>query len=348
MDSLDLHTCAEFDRWIDDAGTITLTAHTFPDGDALGSTVALCSYLRDCRGKNAAVILPNPYSDDIAFIAEDAPVLSYSQSREEADRHIGCSDLIICMDCNAFNRTEGLQDILSAAKVRKVLIDHHLGPDRDAFGLVFSTPDISSTCEHLFWILLRMHDMAGDAARLPEKARTALLAGMTTDTNNFANSVFPSTFEMASALLAAGTDREAVLSKLYNSYRENRIRLIGYLLGEKLRITEHGAAVMILNAEEYRRFQLREGESEGIVNMPLAIRRVRLCIFLKEYAQDGNFHISIRSKRGTSAASFAREYFHGGGHELAAGGRLYYPQDIAAPEDAEAYVLSCLDRFLQA
>ena len=347
MDKLDLHTCAEFDRWIDTAGVITLTAHTFPDGDALGSTVALCSYLRTCRGKDAAVILPNPHSDDIAFIAGDVPVLFGSKAPEEAAARIGRSDLLICLDCNAFNRTEGLQDMLTASTARKVLIDHHLGPDRDAFGLVFSTPDISSTCEHLFWILLQMHDIAGDAARLPEKARTALLAGMTTDTNNFANSVFPSTFEMASALLAAGTDRETVLSRLYNSYRENRIRLIGYLLGEKLRITDQGAAVMILTAEEYRRFQLREGESEGIVNMPLAIRRVRLCIFLKEYREDGNFHISVRSKPGTSAANYAREYFHGGGHELAAGGRLYYPQDIATPEDAEHYVLDSLEKFLK-
>lgn len=347
MESLNQHTCAEFDRWIDAAGTITLTAHTFPDGDALGSTVALCSYLRECRGKDAAVILPNPYSDDIAFIAGDVPVLFGSKVPEEAAARIGRSDLLICLDCNAFNRTEGLQDLLTASKARKVLIDHHLGPDSDAFGLVFSTTDISSTCEHLFWILLQLHDIAGDAARLPEEARTALLAGMTTDTNNFANSVFPSTFEMASALLAAGTDRDAVLSRLYNSYRENRIRLIGYLLGEKLRITEQDAAVMILTAEEYRRFQLREGESEGIVNMPLAIRRVRLCIFLKEYREDGSFHISVRSKRGTSAANYAREYFHGGGHELAAGGRLYYPQDIDTPEDAEAYVLSSLEKFFK-
>ena len=346
MDCPDLHTCALLDQWIDAAGTVTLTAHTFPDGDALGSTVALCRYLRERRGKDAVVIIPNPYSEDIAFIAADTPVLCYSKSPEQAEAHIARTDLVICLDCNAFNRTEGLQEILSASSARKVLIDHHLGPDRDAFGLVFSTPDISSTCEHLFWILLQMKDIAGDAGKLPEVARTALLAGMTTDTNNFANSVFPSTFEMASALLAAGTDRESVLSHLYNSYRENSIRLIGYLLGEKLRITDSGAAIMILTADEYRRFRLREGESEGIVNMPLAIRRVRISIFLKEYAEDGNFHISVRSKRGISAADYAREYFHGGGHELASGGRLYYPRDIAVPEDAEAYVLSSLERFL--
>ena len=346
MDCPDLHSCALLDQWIDAAGTVTLTAHTFPDGDALGSTTALCRYLRDCRGKDAAVVLPNPYSDDISFIAGDVPVIFGSQAPQEAAGRIERSDLLICLDCNAFNRTEGLQEALTASPARKVLIDHHLGPDSASFGIVFSTPDISSTCELLFWILLRMRDIAGDAARLPEGTRTALLAGMTTDTNNFANSVFPTTFEMASALLAAGTDRDAVLSRLYNSYRENRIRLIGYLLGEKLRITDSGAAIMILNAEEYKRFGLREGESEGIVNMPLAIRRVRLCIFLKEYAEDGNFHISVRSKRGTSAANYAREYFHGGGHELAAGGRLYYPQDVARPEDAEAYVLSSLEKFL--
>lgn len=347
MHFIDPHDAALFGTWISSASVITLSAHTFPDGDAVGSTVALCQYLRTCLGKDAAIVLPNPFADDIRFLAGDTPILFGSTDPEAARERIRRSDLLISLDYNAFNRTECLADTLAASPARKVLIDHHLSPDREAFDLIFSTPDISSTCEHLFWILLAMGDIAGDAAKLPAASARALLAGMTTDTNNFANSVFPSTFEMASALLAAGVDRDDIVEKLYHSYRENRIRLIGYLLGERLRITEDGVAVMILTQAERDRFDLREGESEGIVNMPLAIERVRMSIFLKEYAEDGNFHISIRSKRGVSAARLAREAFHGGGHELAAGGRLYYPGDIASPEGAERYVLEQTARFFR-
>lgn len=340
MDLIDPHDSALFSERIDASHVITLTAHTHPDGDALGSTVALCRYLRACRGKDAAIVLPDPIPDTIRFILpEGTPLTNAVDAPEEAAARIAGSDLLISLDYNAFSRTERLEPLLAASPAGKILIDHHLAPDTGAFPLRFSTPEISSTCELLFWLLLSQPDIAEDAARLPADCRTALLAGMTTDTNNFANSVYPSTFEMASALLEAGTDRDAVLSELYNRGRENRLRLIGYLLGEKLRITPEGGAVMVLTEEERARFDIREGETEGIVNMPLSVDGVKMAIFLKQYADEHDFHVSIRSKRGTSAVRIAREHFHGGGHENAAGGRLYYPRDIASPEDAEAYVL---------
>lgn len=348
MNLIDPHDSALFSDRIDTSHVITLTAHTHPDGDALGSTVALCRYLRACRGKDAAIVLPDPIPETIRFMqADDAPLITASEAPEAAAARIAGSDLLISLDYNAFSRTEQLESLLATSPAGKILIDHHLAPDTAAFPLRFSTPDISSTCELLFWLLLSQPDIAGDAAKLPEDCRTALLAGMTTDTNNFANSVFPSTFEMASALLEAGTDRDAVLTELYNRGRENRLRLIGYLLGEKLRITPEGGAVMVLTEEERARFDICEGETEGIVNIPLSVDGVRMVIFLKQYVQEHDFHISIRSKRGTSAVRFAREFFHGGGHENAAGGRLYYPQDIASPEDAEAYVLDRFAAFLR-
>lgn len=328
------------------AGVITLTAHGYPDGDAIGSTTALCRYLREARGKDATVVLPTVVPDTMEFLLPGVPVMVHTQSPQESLSRIAASDLLICLDCNAFNRTEELQDALTASRARKVLIDHHLQPDEAAFDLVFSTPDISSASELLFWILLRMSDVAGDARRLPEGCGTALLAGMTTDTNNFANSVWPSTFEMASALLAAGIDRDAVLDKIYNSGRENRLRLIGEMLKDQLVITPEGVAVMVITEEIRRAYDMREGESEGIVNMPLTVASVRLSILLKQYADEGNFHVSLRSKRGVSAARLAREAFHGGGHELASGGRVYYPGDISKPGDARAYALSVATRFL--
>jgi len=335
------------DEFIARAGVITLTAHTFPDGDAAGSVSALCSYLRESRGKDAVIVLPNPCPETLDFIFAGLPLLLYSQSPELSLARIRESDLLISLDYNAFRRTEGLCEALSGSTATKVLIDHHLEPDNEAFNLVFSRPDISSASEMLFWILMALPDVGDDPRKLPSAAARALLAGMTTDTNNFANSVYPSTFRMASALLGAGVDRDDILDRLYNSARENRVRLIGYLLGEKMTLACDGAvSVMILDEAARRRFDIREGESEGIVNMPLAIRSVRMSVFLKQYDEEGNFHVSIRSKRGVSAARFAREYFHGGGHEMAAGGRLYYPADVAAPEDALQFVLNALKKPL--
>ena len=173
---------------------------------------------------------------------------------------------------------------------------------------------------------------------------TALIIGMTTDTNNFANSVFPSTFRMASELIAAGVDRDALLQQLYNSYRENRVRLMGYMQSEQLHILPDGAAYMILTRDIQQRFDLQEGESEGLVNVPLTIGQVKLSVLLKE--DDGHFRVSVRSKKGTSAQQLARQYFHGGGHENAAGGKLYIGEDISNAADAPAYVERVLKSFL--
>ena len=169
----------------------------------------------------------------------------------------------------------------------------------------------------------------------------ALMIGLTTDTNNFANSVFPSTFQMASELIAAGVDRDALLVNIYNSYRENRVRLMGYMQSEELHILPNGTAYMILTRDIQQRFDMRDGESEGLVNVPLTIGKVRLSVLLKE--DDGHFRVSVRSKKGTSAQQLANTYFHGGGHENAAGGKLFIGQDIASAQEAPA----CLERILK-
>ena len=177
-----------------------------------------------------------------------------------------------------------------------------------------------------------------------EAIGTALMAGMTTDTNNFANSVFPSTFRMASELIAAGVNRDALLEQLYINYRENRVRLMGYMQYKGLKVLPEGAAYMILTKEIMDRFGLHEGESEGLVNVPLGIGTVKLSVLLKE--DDGHFRVSVRSKKGTSAQQLAVRFFHGGGHENASGGKLFIGTDIPLADAAEAYVVGALKSFL--
>ena len=174
----------------------------------------------------------------------------------------------------------------------------------------------------------------------------ALLTGMTTDTNNFANSVFPSTFEMASKMLEAGVDRDGILQELYNRCRENRLRMTGHLLKDNLKVLPNGAAYIVVRASELSWYDIRDGEMEGIVNMPLTLDAVRLSILLRE--DDGFFRVSLRSKRGTSAFRLAERFFHGGGHEQASGGRLYFPADIPDASQAESYLERVTDAFLNA
>ena len=333
------------DGLIEAAERITIAVHTHPDGDAAGSGAALLSYLRERRGKDAVLLLPDPLPDSLTFVLPRDGVMVYEEAPETACGRIAASDLLFGMDFNAFDRTGGAEIPLRESRAEKVLFDHHLSPDRAAFDLVFSRTEVSAACEILFDTLLALPDIAGDAGKLPAACTYALMTGMTTDTNNFANSVFPGTLRMASALLAAGTDRDDILARLYNRYRENRFRLMGYLLSEVLRITPEGVAYMILRKEDQLRFNMRQGETEGFVNLPLGIDRVRMSLFLTE--QEDHFRVSVRSKKGTSANRMAASRFHGGGHELAAGGKLYFPADIPGPDDAQAYILKGIEGFFE-
>ncbi len=338
---------ALFDRLTGEASTITITVHTHPDGDAIGSGTAMLAYLTRTLGKDAVLIVPDAAPDTLSFVTKGVPsgeILDFERDTKAAKARIEASDLLIVLDCNAFSRTAGMESLLSGSKASKILVDHHLNPDTASFNLVFSKTDISSASELLFWVLMRTAAIGGDASKLPSTCADALLTGMTTDTNNFANSVFPSTFAMASSLLQAGVDRGAILASLYQSYRENRIRLMGCLFSEKLQITPQGVAYIILDEQTQARFDFRKGESEGFVNMPLSIAGVRMSIFITQEGDE--FRTSVRSKVGTSANAFASRYFHGGGHELAAGGKLLRGKDFERAEDIKAYILKAIAEFL--
>ena len=343
---IDKDSVRRLDALFRGAASVTVAAHPHPDGDALGSVSGLVSYLRECRGKDAVAVLPDSPAATVRFIVPDSvPLLCFDTDPEACRRRIDGSDLIVLLDANGFSRTEGLQGAFEASAAPKVLIDHHVGPDRERFQVVFSTPDVSSASELLYYILKELPDIGGDASRLPAAAARALLTGMTTDTNNFSNSVYSGTFQMAAELIAAGVDRDDVLAQLYNRYRENRVRVMGYLQYEAMRITPEGLAYIIATRDILDRFGVDEGETEGLVNIPLSIDRVKMSILLKQ--DKDHFRVSIRSKKGWSAREAADARFHGGGHENAAGGKLWYPGDIDTPEDAAAYLEQVSRDFLK-
>ena len=349
MQALTAQKILTLNSLIDNADIVSIVTHTHPDGDALGSGLAVKLYLEQVRGKKVFFCHEDNYSRSLNFLfnSADRENEAFLQSDEKQYRKaLQSSELIFCVDCNSFTRTEKYQKIFSGSKAPKILIDHHLNPETEAFDLCFSEIDISSASELVFHLLKAMPDIDGDIKRLPARCLTALLTGITTDTNNFANSVFPSTLSAVSELMAAGVNRDAIVEHVYNEYPEGRIRLIGHLLGEKLTITPEGGAYMILTKKMLRKYQVEEGDTQGIVNLPLAIKDVKLSILLREESRQ--FRVSIRSKEGVSANQMAKEYFHGGGHEKAAGGKLFCQRDIIAKFRAGAYLKRSIKAFLGA
>lgn len=339
MEDINSFSIRKLEKLIEEAARISIVTHMKPDGDAIGSCTGLYHYLRRYSKANVKVVLNDKFPGYLDFVLEGMPMEDlaiHEEKPSESITIINDSDLIFCLDFNAFHRTDKLEAPLAASKADKVLIDHHLNPSREAFELSFSETGISSASELLYHILMETSHIAHDASRLPKESATALMTGMTTDTNNFANSVFPSTFRMASALLATGTDRDGILSHLYNQYSEYRLRLMGHMMKDLMHITSDGVAYIVLDRKTQEEYHVEEGDTEGFVNMPLSIGSVRMSILLKE--DTDRIRVSIRSKKGTSANRCAALYFNGGGHENAAGGRLMVPDHINGIEDAAEYI----------
>ncbi len=326
MKAINAKDIERLDQILQASSRTVIVTHMKPDGDAAGSTTAMYHFLKAHCKCDVRIVLNDSFQRAIEFLVDEDSVKDitiYSENPAKAEEQIAAADTIICLDFNAFHRTDKLCGPLEASPAVKVLIDHHLYPEMDKFSLAFSETQISSACELLYQILMAMPQTQQDAARLPKAAAMSLMTGMTTDTNNFANSVYPSTLAMASSLLDAGVDRDYILSCLYNQHSESRLRLMGHMLKDLLTITDDGAAYMILDKETQQKYNIQEGDTEGFVNLPLSIEKVRMSLLLKE--DTDRIRVSIRSKKGTSANRCARMFFNGGGHENAAGGKLEMP-----------------------
>ena len=328
---------SKLERIVSAARKAVVVSHHNPDGDAVGSVVACAAYLAT-RGVEATLVFPSHLPRNLIFLAAPGqPLLEFGQEPELILAAIAEADTLFCLDFNALSRTESLAEPLRESRAAKVLIDHHVSQETGPFDEVIVSQQVSSASELLFWCLMKMPDVAGDPMRLPLRCREALYTGMMTDSNNFSNSVFPTTFEMASMMVAAGVDRGRLYQEVFQVFSEQRMRLMGYLLKEKMQIVpEYGAAFMVLTEPEKQAFDYLPGDSEGFVNLPLNIAQVRISALFTETAE-GPVRVSLRSKAGTDVNAFARAFFNGGGHVNASGGRLYIP-----PDEVPAYFLDAL------
>ena len=319
---------------------VLTVGHFHPDGDATGAVVAMASFLKSI-GIECSIVLPSPIPSYLDFLDPRKSILFYTQERERADRLIFESDLIICLDFNSLSRTEDMEKALKESKAPKILIDHHLNPVTEEFSLIFSDPSASATCELLWRVLMNTSFTHGDICALPHEAHVALAAGILADTNNFSNSVTPDTFTMASQLLHSGVDLAELNDRLFKHFSENRLKMLGELLTRSMVFHPHiNACSMILSQQTKRSFDYKEGDTEGFVNIPLSVRDVEVSALFTE--SDGYVKVSLRSKGGVSVNALSAQYFNGGGHERAAGGKIYLPL-----EEVRGYFERSLEQFLR-
>ncbi len=305
------------ERLIAEGSFFVLTCHAGPDGDALGSTLGLAHYLKSL-GKEALVIVPDAYPDFLAWMPDSQEILRFDKHREKAELMIAMADVIFAMDYNALNRVDDMGELIGKAKAKKVLVDHHLQPDTFC-DICFSYPQLSSTCEVVFRLILAMNGYD----QLTKAACECLYAGMMTDTGCF--SYGPCTQEVyliISMLMQKEINKDRIYNKVYNNYSEGRLRLMGYVLYKKMRVfPELHAALITLSREEMQRFDFNKGDTEGLVNIPLQMKGIYFSAFLREDTEKDLIRVSLRSQGTFPCNKFAAQYFNGGGHLNASGGQ---------------------------
>ena len=317
---------ARLSQLISDAETILITCHKSPDGDAIGSSLGLADYLRHL-GKEPVVIVPDQYPDFLMWLPNTEKIIRYDKQRDKADLLFKIADLVFCLDYNAPSRVDEMEQSLVSSPATRVLIDHHLNPDVPA-DLIISEPEASSTCELVFRLVWQM----GAFPTLTKQFAVPIYCGMMTDTGGFTyNSSRPEIFFIISELLTKRIDKDKIYRNVYHNYSESRIRLMGYVMYEKLvYMPEYNAAYYTLTKDELKRFRFIKGDAEGLVNIPQQIKGLRLSISLREDTEkDRVVWVSLRSVDNVPCNLRAEEFFNGGGHLNASGGRLNCSMDEA-------------------
>ena len=314
----DTETIEQFRRHISTARNIVLMAHSNPDGDAIGSMLALRDILVRVLNKPTEAVhclLPNRCPRTMMFLPGAESLQDAETDLENCLRQVAESDLIICLDLNKAERVGPLQEALRHSTAHKLLLDHHRDPDETLFDAIISQPTISSTCELLYWVSLQTWGDVLDTA-----TATCLYTGMCTDTGSFSYSCEqPSLYEAAAALLQHPIGAAEIHNRLFNTYSVERMNFLGFCLSQRLRIfPDHHLAYFYLSHADQRQYHVQPEELEGIVNYTLMMETIEVGALVKE-GSDGCVRISLRSKYDFDVNQFAMQLYGGGGHRKAAG-----------------------------
>lgn len=316
---------------VENGRKFVVLAHKNPDGDAVGSTLAMCHFLLS-MGKEAVVVLPNVFPAFLSWVPGADAVLFYDKEKERCDTAIAEADVLFCLDFNVLSRTGDVCGSLLSSSAKKVLVDHHPQPS-DEFDVLVSHPEACSTCELVFRVITAL----GGTAALNFEMAQCIYTGMMTDTGAFAYaSTRKDVYLIIAELLDKGIDKDWIYRKVFYTSSVTRMRLWGYAMYDKLKVyNKYNAALITLSHSELMRFYASKGDTEGLVNQPLQVKGVRFSCFLREESP-GKINVSLRSVDDFPCNSVATEFFNGGGHKNASGGEVYGTMEMAVERFKQA------------
>lgn len=316
--NFDKRAISSLRKLIDTASKVVITSHMSPDGDAIGSSMGLAHILLK-MGKEVNVIVPDVPSTTLQFLTKEIGCTIFCEQRKFSKQLIDDANLIFCLDYNSLTRIDQMSPLIKDATAPKVMIDHHLYPEMFC-DITISESEVSSTCMLLFKVICALELL--DA--VDEKSASCILAGMMTDTGNFSfsNAGDPDIYRVTAYLIEKGAKRVELVKRLFDTFTANCLRLNAYAVYEKMQLWEDkGAALITLTREEANRFGYKPGYTEGLVNKPLSIEKIKYSIFLRE--ETNYIKVSMRSKDAFPCNIICEKHFNGGGHLNAAGGEFH-------------------------
>ena len=301
--------------------SISIIPHRNPDGDALGSTLALKLYLEQL-GHSVHLIAPNPYPEFLSWLPHQEEIIFFCEQKQKATQCLQESSMVFTLDFNDFSRTgEAMQQVLAGLETTFVMIDHHQAP-ADYARFTYSDVNCSSTCEMVFNFL----EFLGDTHLITEDMATCLYTGIMTDTGSFRfSSTSSRTHKIIARLIDAGANNTAIHNAIYDSSSSNRMQLLGVALSNMKILPAYKTAYISLSQEELDQNNFKKGDTEGFVNYGLAIKGIIFAAIFIENKEENIVKISLRSKGDFDVNQIARKHFQGGGHINAAGGKSDLP-----------------------
>ncbi len=323
--TLDNELVERFAVHLGKAKNIVIVSHMTPDGDAVGSALGAYHWLRTAffagdTMPQITVALPHPCPDDMRYLPDSDIIINAEDNLALCEQRFAEADLIWGVDFNNAGRILPLDKALTQSKAVKLLVDHHHNPDKELFNTVISIPDLSSTCELLYWLFVQM--ISDSSIALP--TARCLFHGINTDTGCFAYAnEDPSLYEAAAALLHHPVGAADVHNRTFNNYSIKKMQILGFLLSQRLKIfPEVGFAYIYINAADLAALGGTANDLEGLVNYTLMMQPMVVGAMVKE--TDGRVRLSFRAKDDFDVNVFAHKYFGGGGHTKASGATSPY------------------------
>ncbi len=303
-------------RFLEKPKNIVIIGHRNPDGDAVGSTLALKHYL-DKKGHAATVVMPNEYPDFLHWLPGSETVYRFDWQNKQSQKAISNSDIIFLLDFNTLHRVGyDMQNTLEKYPNNFAMIDHHQQPDDVTY--MYSDTEICSTCQMVYQFI----EMNNDLDLIDAAIATCLYTGIMTDTGSFRfRSTTSKTHRIIADLIDKGAENDLIHNNVYDANSYNRLLLLGKALSNLQILPAYKTAYITLTDEEKKRFDFQKGDTEGIVNYALSLKGIVFAAIFIEDSEQNLVKISFRSKGKFSVNQFARNHFEGGGHDNAAGGK---------------------------